>query len=106
MVRFWEKEKVMIKERIFSMLLAMGENEHNIICIERFMYARGQPLEYIPHEYKTRVVYRVKDRNNYDCKPGTLPRTTEVYDFELNDAQHEKLIEEISKKIVCIVISK
>ena len=30
MVRFWEKEKVMIKERIFSMLLAMGENEHNM----------------------------------------------------------------------------
>jgi hypothetical protein len=101
MKRFWEKEKVMIKERSFSMLLAMGENEYNIICIERFRSERE-----LSYEYQTRVIYRLKDHNN-GVKAGMFQKeTTEVYDFELNDEQHEKLIEEISKKIACIVISK
>lgn len=105
MKRFWEKEKVMIKERTFSMLLAMGENEYNIICVERFMHRRGRPEENIPHEYQTKVVYRIKE-NDIAVKPGMLPRITAGYDFELTDEQHEKLIEEISKGIKCIVIGK
>lgn len=69
------------------------------------MNVRGMPEKNIPHEYQTKVVYRVKE-NDIAVKPGTLPRITAGYDFELTDEQHEKLIEEISKKIPCIVISK
>lgn len=45
MKRFWEKEKVMIKERTFSMLLAMGENEYNM-CREIYECTRYARKKY------------------------------------------------------------
>ena len=99
MVRFWEKEKVMIKERSFSLLLALEDNDYKIIHVKRFLYRSGgirlSNNEY-RDEYGTSIMYKLVNGKN----------ELTTCEYALTDEQHEKLIEEISKKIKCIVIGK